>query len=93
MGIIHSGRIIGTMDVNAFDQLGTGDRYNNYLVHYYENEIPGDNDEKFEFMKELQARHDDLRELMEEKGIELPSQASDMFGDGGFFDSLDESQA
>ena len=69
----RNGKHLTEMNVMSFDTLGTGDPYNNYLVHYYENEIPGDNDEKFEFMKELQARHDDLRELMEEKGIELPS--------------------
>ena len=59
-------RVTGHFDVTESDFLGTGDPYNNYLVYFYDNEISGDDDQKFEFLKELNAKNDGLREFLED---------------------------
>ena len=59
-------RVTGHFDVNESDFLGTGDPYNNYLVHFYENGLSGDDDQKFEFLKELKANNDGLSEFLDD---------------------------
>ncbi len=41
--------------------LGSTDKkYGNYLRYYYENDIEGDSDQKFESFKELIEAHEDI---------------------------------
>ena len=71
-------RVTSHFDVGESAFLGTGDKYNTYLVYFYDNGLSGDEDQKFEFFKELYFNNDGLREFFEEEGLELPCSSSGM---------------
>ena len=56
-------------------------------MYFYLNDIKGDNDQKFEYFKEIVGNSDDLQQLMIDENIEMPSEASSVTG---FLEDLSE---
>ena len=80
-------------DVNGAAFLGAGDKHCTYLNYFYENSLEGDDDQKFEYFKELVCNSPGLQHVMEDNEIDMPSDSSKMCSQDGFFDSLTERQA
>ena len=80
-------------DVASADFLGSGDKHCMYLNYFYANDIPGNEDVKFEYFKEILNGSDELLDLLESEGIAQPESATMVNCPGGFFDSMSEDQA
>ena len=75
------------------DFLGKGERgeYWTKLEYFYSNEVPGDENEKFETFEKLMNTNPELMKIIEDAN--LTPEADTMLSQDGFFDSIDESVA